>query len=72
MYEIENDVPIPIGIYNNELVDAIRALEPKQSIWVPDHTGAQLYTIVQTLRKRLKRRFMVRTSPKGARIWRVE
>jgi hypothetical protein len=70
-YEVETDVPVPPKKYNRKSKYPFATMQPNQSVMIPNKTYA---AIMGLLRKHKigGKKYVVRKSDGGMRVWRIE
>jgi len=70
-YAVENNVPVPPKRYARKSKYPFDTMAPNQSVLIPGKTYA---AVIGVLRKHKAegKRFVVRNSDQGIRVWRIE
>jgi len=70
-YNLEMDVPVPPKTYNRRSKYPFATMKANQSVMIPNKTYAAIMGLLRN-HKIGGKKFVVRTSDGGMRVWRIE
>jgi hypothetical protein len=70
-YEVETDVPVPPKKYNRKSKYPFSTMQANQSVMIPNKTYAAIMGLLRK-HKLSGKKYVVRKSDGGMRVWRIE